>query len=79
MCDLQARMRCLLQRNIPGSAPCDCGTVKPMAKRYKDRYGKRLTVIHAGEKSIIYRRDGYDANCEMRREKFFKEFTEVDG
>ncbi|WP_370090885.1 DUF4222 domain-containing protein [Buttiauxella sp. 3AFRM03] len=63
---------------MPGAAPCSCGTVRPVAKRYKDRYGNGLTVITAGVKTIIYRRDGYDMNCEMRREKFLEKFIEVE-
>ncbi|MRT11069.1 DUF4222 domain-containing protein [Enterobacteriaceae bacterium RIT711] len=78
MNDLQARMRCLLQRNIANAAPIECAESTKVATRYKDRYGNGLSVINAGEKTIIYRRDGYDRNCEMRRDKFLNEFTEVD-
>lgn len=78
MCDLQARMRCLLQRNVPGAAPCSCGTVRPVAKRYKDRYGRMVTVITAGAKDIEFRRDGYPEICKKNRKKFLEEFVEVE-
>ena len=71
------RFKAQLQRNYSGNE--SCLQVREVAPRdhFKDGYGRLVTVIAVSPNTIIFRRDGYDQNCEARRDKFLKEFTEV--
>lgn len=74
---LLERFKAQLQRNYSGTETClQVREIAP-GNRFKDGYGRLVTVIAVSPHTIIFRRDGYDKNCEMRRDKFLKEFTEV--
>ncbi|WP_368750316.1 DUF4222 domain-containing protein [Klebsiella aerogenes] len=74
MCNLQERMRRVLQRNTMTGIPSDRAA---RSRRYKDRRGRMVTVLEFGAKTVLYRRDGYDQNSELSRDKFFRDFVEV--
>lgn len=72
------RFKAQLQRNFSGTESClQVREVAP-GNRFKDGYGRLVTVIAVSPNTIIFRRDGYDKNCETRRDKFLKEFVEAD-
>lgn len=79
MCTLQDRLRCVLQRNkAEATAPCPCGNVQVIQRRYQDARGRVVTVVSAGRKKITYRYEGYESLCEISREKFYKKFKQVE-
>lgn len=75
--ELLDRFRVQLQRNH-ATAELREGTdeIRP-GDRFQDWRGRCAAVVAVSSVAIIYRRDGYDQNCEMRRELFLKEFKKV--
>ena len=75
---LLERFKAQLQRNHSCTESCLQVREAAPGDRYKDGYGRLVTVITVSPHKIIFRREGYDQNCEMRRDKFLKEFVEAD-
>ncbi|HKN05499.1 MAG TPA: DUF4222 domain-containing protein [Buttiauxella sp.] len=72
------RFKAQLQRNYSGTESCLQVREVAAGDRFKDGYGRLVTVIAVSPNKVIFRRDGYDQNCEMRWDKFLKEFVEAD-
>jgi hypothetical protein len=54
MCDRLERLRCVLQRNTPGAMPCTCGFVKVAPRRFKDSYGRGVTILKQTDSRVTY-------------------------
>ncbi|HHQ6553261.1 TPA: DUF4222 domain-containing protein [Serratia fonticola] len=79
MCTLQDRLRCALQRNTASAAPCPCGDIHLVNRRFKEiSNGRLVTVISATPRKVTFLRDGYTENCELNRDRFFKKFKQVE-
>ncbi|MEZ2600781.1 DUF4222 domain-containing protein [Kluyvera intermedia] len=46
-------------------------------KRYRDRYGRVVTIMAVGPQRIKFRREGDRDPCEMSYREFERKFTEV--
>jgi hypothetical protein len=77
MCTPIERLRCVLQRNTPGAAPCKCGVVVVPAKRYKDRYGHVVILLELNRNTVLFRRAGGDL-CKVNRRVFERDFRKVE-
>ncbi|WMY76412.1 DUF4222 domain-containing protein [Buttiauxella selenatireducens] len=75
--ELLQRFKTVLQRNLPNTAPQQRVREIAAGDRLKNSYGRRVTVIAANQKTIEFRRDGYDMNCALGRDKFLREFVGV--
>jgi hypothetical protein len=76
--DLLERFKTQLQRNHTNVESCQQVREVLPGDHYKDGYGQKVTVVAVSQYTIIFRRDGYDQNCEMPRNKFLNEFVEVE-
>lgn len=68
--ELLDRFKNVLTRNSVNTEPQQVLREVAAGDRFKDGYGQRVMVIAANQKTIEFRRDGYDMSCEMRRDKF---------
>jgi hypothetical protein len=76
MCTPIERMRCLMQRNCPGAAPCKCELVNIPAKFYRDTRGHMVTLLELNPKRALFRRAGGEL-CTLNRAVFERKFKKV--
>ncbi|HDR2353309.1 TPA: DUF4222 domain-containing protein [Enterobacter roggenkampii] len=64
-------------KNSPAVAPVDRGTELFPGKRYRDGYGRMVTILRVSQLAVEYSREGYRGVGTMEPKKFKSKFTEV--
>ncbi|MDK9585447.1 DUF4222 domain-containing protein [Lelliottia wanjuensis] len=64
-------------KNASVNAPVERGAELFPGKRYRDGYGRMVTILRVYPLAVEYSREGYRGTCTMEPKKFKSKFTEV--
>lgn len=64
-------------KNAPTPEPVDRSVELFPGKRYRDGYGRMVTILRVSQLAVEYSREGYRGVGSMEPKKFKSKFTEV--
>lgn len=64
-------------KNAPAVTPVERSTELFPGKRYRDGYGRMVTILRVSQRAVEYSREGYCGESTMEPKKFKSKFTEV--
>lgn len=66
-------------KNAPATTPVERSTELFPGKRYRDGYGRIVTILRVSPLAVEYSREGYRGVSTMEPGKFKSKFTEVQS